>query len=55
MNTVVQKAMPDDVTVVLHEGYFAKRNGLDWVFAVLVLMGGLYALGLYGRDRKSVV
>ena len=50
MNTVVQKAMPDDVTVVLHEGYFAKRNGLDWVFAVLVLMGGLYALGLYGSS-----
>ena len=50
MNTVVQKAMPDDVTVVLHEGYFAKRDGLDWVFAVLVLMGGLYALGLYGSS-----
>ena len=48
MNTVVQKTMPDEETIVLHERYFAKRNGLDWVFAVLVLAGGLYALGLYG-------
>ena len=48
MNTVVQKAMLDDRTIVLHQGYFAKRNGLDWAFAVLVFAGGLYALGLYG-------
>ncbi|OYT91070.1 MAG: c-type cytochrome biogenesis protein CcsB [Burkholderiales bacterium PBB3] len=48
MNTVVQNATPGDTTIVLHEGYFSKRNGLDWVFAVLVLAGGLYALGLYG-------
>ena len=50
MNTVVQNAMSSDKTVTLHQGYFAKRNGLDWVFAVLVLAGGLYALGLYGSS-----
>lgn len=48
MNTVTQNATLDDKTIVLHEGYFAKRNGLDWAFAVLVLACGLYALGLYG-------
>jgi len=48
MNTVSQNATLDDKTIVLHEGYFAKRNGLDWAFAVLVLACGLYALGLYG-------
>jgi cytochrome c-type biogenesis protein CcsB len=36
--------------VLLSEGYFAKRNGLDWAFAALVLVGGLYALGLYGSS-----
>ena len=49
MNTLVQKAMPNDTTIALHEGYFAKRNGLDWVFAALVAAGGLYALALYGN------
>lgn len=48
MDTLVQNAMSGDKTIVLHEGYFAKRNGLDWVFAALVVAGGLYALGLYG-------
>ena len=48
MNALVNKAVAQDVTMVLHEGYFAKRNGLDWAFAMLVLAGGLYALGLYG-------
>ena len=53
MNTVVQNAMTDDKTIVLHERYFAKRNGLDWVFAALVLAGGLYALGLYGSSMDG--
>ena len=53
MNTVVQNATTDDQTIVLHESYFAKRNGLDWVFAVLVLAGGLYALGLYGNSMDG--
>ena len=32
----------------LNRSYFARRNTLDWVFAALVLMGGLYALARYG-------
>ena len=34
-------------TLSLNEGYFARRNALDWVFAVLVLAGGLYAFARY--------
>lgn len=36
-----------DSTLNLHEGYFARRNALDWVFAALVLAGGLYAFARY--------
>lgn len=42
MNTATLK------TITLHEGYFAKRNVYDWVFAVLVAVGGLSSLSLYG-------
>ncbi|MDP3796495.1 MAG: c-type cytochrome biogenesis protein CcsB [Polaromonas sp.] len=34
-------------TLSLNEGYFARRNALDWAFAVLVLAGGLYAFARY--------
>ncbi|HEY3049849.1 MAG TPA: c-type cytochrome biogenesis protein CcsB [Polaromonas sp.] len=34
-------------TLSLNEGYFAKRNALDWVFAVLVAVGFLYAFARY--------
>ena len=50
MNTLAQNTMQVDKAIVLHEGYFSKRNGLDWMFAALVLAGGLYALGLYGSS-----
>ena len=33
--------------VTLHEGYFSKRNVFDWLFALLVLVGGLYAFTNY--------
>ncbi len=33
--------------IVLHEGYFARRKPLDWVFAALVLVGGLFAFFQY--------
>ncbi len=36
-----------NATLSLHEGYFAKRNALDWVFAVLVVVGCLYAFVRY--------
>jgi cytochrome c-type biogenesis protein CcsB len=34
-------------TLSLNEGYFAKRNLLDWIFAVLVVAGGLYGFAKY--------
>ena len=37
-----------DKTLNLSEGYFAKRNLLDWIFAALVVAGGLYAFVRYG-------
>ncbi len=33
--------------IVLNEGYFARRQPLDWVFAVLVLAAGLFAFFNY--------
>jgi cytochrome c-type biogenesis protein CcsB len=35
-------------TTSLNRSYFARRNTLDWVFAALVLTGGLYAFARYG-------
>ena len=34
-------------TLSLNQGYFARRNVLDWVFAVLVAAGALYAFARY--------
>ena len=34
-------------TITLNEGYLARRNWFDWVFAALVVAGGLYALQFY--------
>ena len=36
-----------NATLTLNPGYFAKRNALDWLFAALVIVGGLYALMRY--------
>jgi cytochrome c-type biogenesis protein CcsB len=33
--------------IVLNEGYFARRSALDWVFAALVLAGGVFAFSRY--------
>ncbi|MDB5890339.1 MAG: ccsB [Polaromonas sp.] len=35
-------------TLSLNEGYFSRRRPLDWLFALLVLAGGLYAFARYG-------
>ena len=35
-------------TLSLNEGYFARRNAFDWVFALVVAGGFLYALACYG-------
>ena len=34
-------------TLTLNEGYFARRSRLDWIFALAVALGGLYALHTY--------
>jgi cytochrome c-type biogenesis protein CcsB len=34
-------------TLTLSEGYFARRNAFDWLFAVLLALGGLYAYANY--------
>ena len=46
MNTTTLKRGPND-SFILNEGYFARRNVLDWLFAALVLCGGLYVLFRY--------
>jgi cytochrome c-type biogenesis protein CcsB len=35
-------------TLTLNEGFFARRNWLDWLFAAIVLAGGLFGLQRYG-------
>mgnify|MGYP002776236600 CR=1 FL=1 len=34
-------------TLTLHEGFFSRRNWYDWLFAALVLGGGLFAFSRY--------
>ncbi len=34
-------------TLTLNEGYFAKRNWFDWLFAAIVMAGGLFAFQRY--------
>ena len=36
------------VTITLDEGYFAKRTWFDWLFSLVVAVGGAYALLRYG-------
>lgn len=34
-------------TITLHESFMSRRNALDWIFAVLVVAGGLFAFTRY--------
>ena len=34
-------------SLVLHEGYLSRRNWFDWLFAALVVAGGLFAFTRY--------
>jgi len=36
-------------TITLHEGFFARRSLFDWLFALIVAAGGLYAFARYGQ------
>jgi cytochrome c-type biogenesis protein CcsB len=47
MNTTTLKRSGGHDGFVLNEGYFARRNWLDWLFAALVVGGGLYAFFRY--------
>ncbi|MBL3036206.1 c-type cytochrome biogenesis protein CcsB, partial [Klebsiella pneumoniae] len=46
MNTATSSS--NTTTITLNEGFFARRNWLDWLFAAIVTVGGLYALQRYG-------
>lgn len=45
MNT----ATTTTTTITLEEGFFSRRNPYDWIFALLVTVGGLYAFAKYGQ------
>lgn len=34
-------------TITLHESFLSRRNALDWIFAALVVAGGLFAFSRY--------
>ncbi|HEX2543475.1 MAG TPA: c-type cytochrome biogenesis protein CcsB [Ramlibacter sp.] len=45
MNT----ATTTTTTITLDEGFFGKRSAFDWIFALVVAAGGLYAFTQYGQ------
>ena len=48
MNTATATANSGTLaSISLNEGYFAKRNIFDWIFAALVIAGGLFAFSRY--------
>ena len=48
MNTATATANSGTLaSISLNEGYFAKRNIFDWIFAALVIAGGLFAFLRY--------
>jgi cytochrome c-type biogenesis protein CcsB len=47
MNTMTQTAS-HTTTITLNESFMSRRNWFDWVFAVIVLAGGLFAFSRYG-------
>ena len=53
MNTATSSST--DTTITLNEGFFARRNWFDWLFAAIVAVGGLYALQRYGAFMATDV
>ncbi|MEO5661028.1 MAG: c-type cytochrome biogenesis protein CcsB, partial [Polaromonas sp.] len=47
INTTTTLTAGRDNTLSLNQGYFARRNALDWLFAVLVAGGFIYAFARY--------
>ena len=50
ISTTTLSAGSGNSTLSLNDAYFARRNVLDWVFAVLVAGGFLYAFARYSAD-----
>ncbi|MES2186572.1 MAG: c-type cytochrome biogenesis protein CcsB [Pseudomonadota bacterium] len=48
MNTTTADAAAATRTLALNEGFFSRRSPFDWLFAALVVAGGLFALARYG-------
>ena len=40
-------------TITLNEGYFSRRTAFDWAFAVLAVVGGLFALSRYSASMDG--
>ena len=49
MNTATTTAPSSPTTLTLGEGFFARRNTFDWLFALLVAGGGFYAFAKYAQ------
>ena len=47
MNTASPPSTVANATLRLNESFLSRRNWLDWVFAILVVAGGLFALQRY--------
>ena len=48
MNTATTTATNTPTTsLILNEGFFARRNWFDWLFAAIVVAGGLFAFAKY--------
>ena len=47
MNTATAAARVNAIT--LHAGFLGKRSHLDWLFALMVIAGGMYAFGQYAQ------
>jgi len=48
--TTLNSRTTDATTISLQQGYFAKRNALDWIFAAIALAGADAA----SNDRAAV-
>ncbi len=47
MNTATTSTLTSQSTPTLNAGYFSRRSVLDWLFAVLVTVGGLFVFTRY--------
>ena len=44
LSTSPQAPIGAPVTITLNESYFGRRNWFDWLFALVVIAGGIDAL-----------